>query len=368
MSDDPFSLAPPVGEPRERLASLAGELGVDWLVLVGEPWVFWSTGYHRYGSGLCAAALAPSGEARLWVARHELDAARRSTVDVEVADYTTEGFGLLSDPVAALAPVLGAALEQRALARVGAPWLSGARDVEDEVNVLRMRKSPREVKEIARRVALAWSAQRAVADAVGRGASEIEIFSLARATAEGDWGGPVEMVADVLAGSATSGVAAPTAVAGRRAVADGDALIADLVLGADGYYADVTWTHLRGRNDALRSRRDQLLEVLERMAAALRPGRVARDVFAEMNERLAAIGPGRGLAHHAGHGIGLAGYEAPYLAPFDDTPLAPGMVVALEPGFYDERGGVRVERDYLITAEGGVELPGRPEGFGDGHG
>lgn len=362
--DDATAFDTPVGEPRERLASWAKEHGYDWLVLAGEPWVFWLTGYHRYGAGAGAGAVSSAGEVRLWVSHHELAGASRVSGPVEVSDYSSLGFGLLEDPSGTLAPTLAASLGPGPLAQVGAPWLEGAADAESEITAMRMRKSSREVGEIARRVALAWSAQSAIADALARGSSEIELFSLARATAEREWGGPVEMVADVIGGPATADVAAPVAVAGPREVADGEALIADLVLGAGGYFSDITWTHVRGVNAPLASRRDRVTEVLESTAAGLVPGRRSCDVYAEMGERLAAIGPSRGLVHHAGHGIGLSGYEAPFLAPFDETPLAVGMVLALEPGFYDDLGGVRVERDYLVTPGGGVELPGRPARFG----
>ncbi len=368
MNDNAATFETSVGEPRERLAAWAAERGFDWLVLAGDPWVFWLTGYHRYGAGAGAAAVSPTGEVRLWVSHHEVAAATRATADVSVCDYTSLGFGLLDDPFAAMAPTLEASLGAGRVAQVGAPWLGRAVDVASDIDALRMVKGSREVREIARRVALVWSAQSAIADALEHGASEIELFSLARATAEGLWGGPVEMVADVIGGPATSDVAAPVAVAGAREVRPGEALIADLVLGAGGYFSDVTWTHLHGTNDALVSRRDHVLGVLDRVAAGLVPGRAASDVFTEMAERLASIGPSRGLVHHAGHGIGLSGYEPPFLAPFDETPLAAGMVVALEPGFYDELGGVRVECDYVVTPDGGVELPGRPARFGGSRG
>ena len=59
------------------------------------------------------------------------------------------------------------------------------------------------------------------------------------------------------------------------------------------------------------------------------------------------------LPHHAGHGLGLGHPEPPILVPESDDVLLPGDVVTLEPGSYiDGVGGVRVEHNYVITADG----------------
>ena len=83
-------------------------------------------------------------------------------------------------------------------------------------------------------------------------------------------------------------------------------------------------------------------------------------VYRDVARRIADAAPGSTFTHHAGHGIGLAGYEAPFLAPFDDSELREGMVLAIEPGcYFAGRLGVRVERNYVLTSRGAVELPGR---------
>jgi Xaa-Pro aminopeptidase len=59
------------------------------------------------------------------------------------------------------------------------------------------------------------------------------------------------------------------------------------------------------------------------------------------------------VPHHAGHGLGLAHPEAPYLVRNSTETLAAGDVVTLEPGLYvDGVGGDRIEHNYLITATG----------------
>ncbi|MNY75949.1 Xaa-Pro dipeptidase [compost metagenome] len=58
-----------------------------------------------------------------------------------------------------------------------------------------------------------------------------------------------------------------------------------------------------------------------------------------------------------GHGIGLEIDELPVLAKGFKYPLAPGMVIAIEPKFtFPGRGVVGVEDTYLITEDGYEKL------------
>jgi Xaa-Pro aminopeptidase len=58
--------------------------------------------------------------------------------------------------------------------------------------------------------------------------------------------------------------------------------------------------------------------------------------------------------HHLGHGVGLAPQEGPHLNPRWDDTLAEGDFIAVEPGLYHEElnFGVRLEQNYLVTADG----------------
>jgi Xaa-Pro aminopeptidase len=58
-------------------------------------------------------------------------------------------------------------------------------------------------------------------------------------------------------------------------------------------------------------------------------------------------------------------HEAPRLSPSSDDVLKEGDVVTVEPGVYVKgRGGLRLEDDYLITADGSICLTeGVPKEF-----
>ena len=79
----------------------------------------------------------------------------------------------------------------------------------------------------------------------------------------------------------------------------------------------------------------------------------AREIDAAVRGHFASHGMEAYFPSHSGHGLGLGHPEPPYLVPESDEILQAGDVVALEPGLYlPGVGGMRFERNYLITGEG----------------
>ena len=101
-------------------------------------------------------------------------------------------------------------------------------------------------------------------------------------------------------------------------------------------------------------------ELFEACVGALHAGEArsslvtaARDVDAAVRGHFAALGLDQYFPTHSGHGLGLGHPEPPYFVPESSDTLQAGDVVALEPGLYVEgTGGMRYERNYLITADG----------------
>jgi Xaa-Pro aminopeptidase len=68
--------------------------------------------------------------------------------------------------------------------------------------------------------------------------------------------------------------------------------------------------------------------------------------------------------HPICHGVGARAHEPPYPhQAVDQGAFAPGLVLAIEPGVYwPGGGGLRVEDNFLITADGAQKLSAFPDG------
>lgn len=87
------------------------------------------------------------------------------------------------------------------------------------------------------------------------------------------------------------------------------------------------------------------------------PGRLMSEVDRRVNALFEKEGFGNALLHRTGHGIGVTGHEAPFLAEGYDRVILPGMVFTIEPGIYVPGvGGFRHSDTVLTTAGGNVSL------------
>jgi len=67
--------------------------------------------------------------------------------------------------------------------------------------------------------------------------------------------------------------------------------------------------------------------------------------------------------HPICHGIGARAHEPPYPHQAGEGVFEEGMVLAVEPGVYWEGGGgLRVEDNFLVTADGPQKLSAFPDG------
>jgi Xaa-Pro dipeptidase len=133
--------------------------------------------------------------------------------------------------------------------------------------------------------------------------------------------------------------------------------ILDFGLTYRGLTSDVTLTVAKGLSKA----QEKLVSLTEKAyklaASRLKPGVPTAEIAAAVDALFAKSR--MKMPHALGHGIGLDAHEAPALRNRTDNEwvLSPGMVVTLEPGLYDPiLGGVRLENDFLITADGAEQL------------
>ena len=73
--------------------------------------------------------------------------------------------------------------------------------------------------------------------------------------------------------------------------------------------------------------------------------------------KLFSLCKGLAMPHALGHGIGLEEHDYPgAIGEKSNWKLKSGMVLAIEPGTYNKKFGIRIEQDYLITKTGAEKL------------
>jgi Xaa-Pro aminopeptidase len=133
---------------------------------------------------------------------------------------------------------------------------------------------------------------------------------------------------------------------------------------ADGYWCDHTKNlcpgELRPEYAELERR---LLDVYERALRHCRPGASLAELDCLIREGIASAGyPGQ-PSHPVAHGVGARAHEPPYAHQAAGGTIEEGMVLAIEPGIYWEGGGgLRVEDNFLVTADGVEKLSTFPDG------
>jgi Xaa-Pro aminopeptidase len=148
----------------------------------------------------------------------------------------------------------------------------------------------------------------------------------------------------------------------RKVIAKNELVVLDQGAILRGYCSDMTRTVFVGKaSRKIKSLYGAVLDALEAGKAAALPGVKSHGVDAAARSVLRRAGLARYFTHSTGHGIGLEIHEFPRIGKGDETVLSEGMVVTIEPGVYIEGlGGIRIEDDIVITAQGARSLTTAP--------
>ncbi len=143
-----------------------------------------------------------------------------------------------------------------------------------------------------------------------------------------------------------------------RVVQDGELVLIEFAVVADGYWSDLTRTVVAGTmNDEQRRLAEAQRAAYLAAQQAMKPGVPDSEPDAAARQALEAYGMRDLFVHHTGHGIGFRYHEAiPSVHPDSKGILQAGMITSLEPGLYGENFGYRVEDNVLITPSGGEPL------------
>ncbi|MBA8822642.1 hypothetical protein BRY73_24745 [Ochrobactrum sp. P6BS-III] len=86
------------------------------------------------------------------------------------------------------------------------------------------------------------------------------------------------------------------------------------------------------------------------------PGNLMSYVDQQVIALLAREGYGDNILHRTGHGMGVTGHEAPFLADGYDRMIEPRMSFTIEPGIYLPGVGGFRHSDTIVTTEDGNQL------------
>lgn len=155
----------------------------------------------------------------------------------------------------------------------------------------------------------------------------------------------------------------PHGVASEKVIEDGDMITLDFGCYYNGYSSDMTRTIALGSvHPKLEEIYHIVLEAHERVNRAAKAGITGSELDKVARDYITEKGYGAQFGHSTGHGLGLDVHEQPGVNFRNDKPLEVNMVVTNEPGIYiDGLGGVRIEDDLVIQADGAYSLNHSPK-------
>ncbi len=204
----------------------------------------------------------------------------------------------------------------------------------------------------------------AAGDIIRRGGSEIDILhdavAFARESLNAATGPAFAQTKTTVVGTVHSGprAALPHGSTSDRVPERGDTVIAGIGACVGGYHAESGATFTVGKaSEAQRHCMNAAQACNDAAVSALVVGATGAEVNTAALDVLHGEGLGDAIRHRIGHGMGVEGHEAPWLAPGGDVLCAAGMVFSNEPGIY--RPGLDGYRtiNTMILTQTGVEIP-----------
>jgi len=346
---------------QQRLLTEMDRRGWDLFVSSNYRTVYYFTGQLLAPDAPCAF-LAWKGGGTALVAP-QVDRAFVKSTEVVLAYEPTRGVPLPHHDASAVVLDL---VMQHAAVRVGldrtgpvSPCVDTSRGEDASAVVLALRrfKEADEIEEIRASLRLCAHAYDAARYVMRPGVTELDVFLAMQNVIAQAHGAPVAFPGDFACGERSVRGGGPATLRELRA---GDLYPLDLFPAPALYFGDVCRTFCVGGAPSAGQQAsfDLACSALELGASLLKPGASGRAIYRAVKNFLdAEPSTEASFWHHAGHGIGLHGHEAPRLVAESEDVLQVGDVVTVEPGVYTlaNQGGIRVENNYLIT-ESGCEL------------
>jgi Xaa-Pro aminopeptidase len=235
------------------------------------------------------------------------------------------------------------------------------------LNEARAIKTPQEVERMRLANELAALAMDYTREHMRPGMKESEVGAMYESFVHGvgvGYKGKVEMARAFTLVWSGKGIATFTATSNRQ-IQKNEPTLLEIWVCVDGYWTDLTKNICPGEltpeyNQLL----DLLLKVFNEAIDYARDGADFPGLDRLIRARIADGGyPGQ-PSHSICHGVGARAHEFPYAHQAGTGTIKRGMVLAIEPGIYwPGGGGLRLEDNFLITAEGNEKLCTYPDDF-----
>ncbi len=357
---------------QDRLRGRLQADGHDGLLMLATGNVVYATGFfHSANERPIGAYIPVEGEPVLFVPFLEKENAEANWI-TDVRTY--EEFPGVVHPILWMIRACGA--RRLAVDTIPARLLAPAQEaverlaITDLVEQQRFVKEPEElalIRAAARYADLCLEAIRDGTSAIVRdGGTELDILShgvrVASSALARDHGQAFAHTRMHVVGTVHTGPrgALPHGKTIARRPSPGETMIAGIGASLGGYHAESGATFVFGEPSADQRRCLTAMQASNDAAiAALKPRARCDTVNEAALEPIRSAGLADAIRHRIGHGMGIEGHEAPWLAPGDETRIAPGMVFSNEPGIYRPGiDGYRTINSMIVLADS-VEVPSR---------
>jgi Xaa-Pro aminopeptidase len=155
----------------------------------------------------------------------------------------------------------------------------------------------------------------------------------------------------------------PHGRASEKKLRKGDFVTIDFGCLYQGYASDITRTYVLGKaTEKQKNIYNIVLHAQKTACKAVKPGMACSRLDGVARDIIMKAGYGDNFGHGLGHGIGRLVHDRPNVSSLSNDILESGMLVTIEPGIYIPNwGGVRIEDDVLVTANGGQILSKLPK-------
>ncbi len=222
--------------------------------------------------------------------------------------------------------------------------------VQDEIDLLRIKKDPNELELIQKAVDIADSVYTHILDFIKPGLSENEVAAEMEYIMRKNGASSNAFETIVASGKRSS---LPHGHASDKIIQKGDPVTMDFGAISGGYCSDMTRTVFAGKPDPeMEKIYGIVLEAQQKSEDNVHAGLRGFEVDKISRDIIYGAGYEGCYGHGLGHGVGIMVHENPRLSQKSTTVLEDGMVVTVEPGIYvKDFGGVRIEDMVVVNGD-----------------